>query len=102
MKKVTRNRRRKKGKGKLVCNFQPSVLQQPGVAIPTTLTTSQVPTLTVSYPTPRAIQQTQGQTIPPAQQQPKQRVFTGNVTKIHDDFGFVDGDVFFQMRLDEQ
>ncbi|XP_014668874.1 PREDICTED: cell division cycle and apoptosis regulator protein 1-like, partial [Priapulus caudatus] len=82
---------------------QTNVLQQPGVAIPTTLATSQVPTLTVSYPTPRAMQQQQAQQgaqLPPAQQQqqqPKQRVFTGNVTKIHDDFGFVDGDVFFQM-----
>ncbi|XP_023931165.1 cell division cycle and apoptosis regulator protein 1-like [Lingula anatina] len=56
----------------------------PGIAIPTTLATTQV--ATVSYPTPRAAQQPQ----------PKQRVFTGVVTKLHDNFGFVDEDVFFQ------
>ena len=28
--------------------------------------------------------------------QPSQRVFTGTVTKLHDNFGFVDEDVFFQ------
>ncbi|XP_063966780.1 cell division cycle and apoptosis regulator protein 1-like isoform X1 [Lytechinus pictus] len=44
------------------------------------------PQLTVSYPTTRA---TQGG-------QPRQRVFTGTVTKLHDTFGFVDEDVFFQ------
>lgn len=37
------------------------------------------------------IQQTQNQ-------QAKQRVFTGTVTKTHDDFGFIDEDVFFHMR----
>lgn len=31
------------------------------------------------------------------QGQSKQRVFTGMVTKIHDDFGFIDEEVFFQM-----
>lgn len=30
-------------------------------------------------------------------QQPKQRVFTGTVTKVHDNFGFIDEEVFFQM-----
>ena len=34
----------------------------------------------------------------PSNQPPKQRVFTGTVTKVHDNFGFVDEDVFFQMR----
>ncbi|KAK3091306.1 hypothetical protein FSP39_018795 [Pinctada imbricata] len=63
---------------------QNQVLGQPGIAIPTTLASNQVPA--VSYPTPRAAQ-------PP---QPKQRVFTGTVTKLHDNFGFVDEDVFFQ------
>ena len=43
--------------------------------------------LTVSYPAPRSTQAPQ----------PKQRVFTGTVTKMHDTFGFVDEDVFFQM-----
>ncbi|XP_026827763.1 cell division cycle and apoptosis regulator protein 1 isoform X2 [Ooceraea biroi] len=61
---------------------------------------------TVSYPTPRALntnafqpsvagvpQQVQ-QNIPSSST--KQRVFTGTVTKVHDNFGFVDEDVFFQ------
>lgn len=30
---------------------------------------------------------------------PKQRVFTGSVTKVQDNFGFVDEDVFFQTRF---
>ena len=34
----------------------------------------------------------------PSQQQPKQRVFTGTVTKVMDTFGFIDEDVFFQMK----
>lgn len=63
---------------------------------------------TVSYPTPRTLnanaftqsvtgvsQQVQ-QNVPPSSS--KQRVFTGTVTKIHDNFGFVDEDVFFQTR----
>jgi len=29
---------------------------------------------------------------------PKQRVFTGTVTKIHDNFGFIDEEVFFSMQ----
>ncbi|XP_011643483.1 cell division cycle and apoptosis regulator protein 1-like isoform X2 [Pogonomyrmex barbatus] len=61
---------------------------------------------TVSYPTPRALntnafqpsvagvpQQVQ-QNVPSSST--KQRVFTGTVTKVHDNFGFVDEDVFFQ------
>lgn len=44
----------------------------------------------------------------PPQQQPQQgqpaaaatqRVFTGTVTKLHDNFGFVDEDVFFQTTV---
>lgn len=38
----------------------------------------------------------QQQQPPPSQQQ---RVFTGTVTKMHDNFGFVDEDVFFQMSV---
>lgn len=64
---------------------------------------------TVSYPTPRALNPTAFQTaatvaavppVPPAtpNPSPKQRVFTGTVTKVHDNFGFVDEDVFFQTR----
>ncbi|XP_076643256.1 cell division cycle and apoptosis regulator protein 1 isoform X2 [Halictus rubicundus] len=61
---------------------------------------------TVSYPTPRALntnafqpsvagvpQQVQ-QNVPSSST--KQRVFTGTVTQVYDNFGFVDDDVFFQ------
>lgn len=59
----------------------------------------------VSYPNPRALNtaafQTQ-QNLPSMSQisgnntNTKQRVFTGTVTKVHDNFGFVDEEVFFQ------
>ena len=68
---------------------QPTIIPQPGIAIPTTLATSQQMT-PVSYPNPRVLQQ--------QNTSPKQRVFTGTVTKLHDNFGFVDEDVFFQTR----
>ncbi|CAH1794191.1 unnamed protein product [Owenia fusiformis] len=61
---------------------------QPGVALPTSLSSNQV--ATVSYPAPRATG---------AQPTPKQRVFTGQVTKLHENFGFVDEDVFFQTSV---
>ncbi|XP_063135381.1 cell division cycle and apoptosis regulator protein 1 isoform X6 [Rattus norvegicus] len=60
-------------------------LQQPQQ----TILTQPAAQITVSYPTPRSSQQ---QTQPQ-----KQRVFTGVVTKLHDTFGFVDEDVFFQL-----
>lgn len=66
---------------------------QPAVALPTSLSLSTpqpAAQITVSYPAPRSSQQ---QTQPQ-----KQRVFTGVVTKLHDTFGFVDEDVFFQLR----
>ncbi|XP_048407221.1 cell division cycle and apoptosis regulator protein 1 isoform X2 [Stegostoma tigrinum] len=67
-----------------------ALLPQPAVALPTSLNAPQTTAqITVSYPTPRATQQ---QTQPQ-----KQRVFTGVVTKLHDTFGFVDEDVFFQL-----
>ncbi|XP_053804601.1 cell division cycle and apoptosis regulator protein 1 isoform X2 [Vidua macroura] len=69
-----------------------SVQQQPAVALPTSLSLSTpqpAAQITVSYPAPRSSQQ---QTQPQ-----KQRVFTGMVTKLHDTFGFVDEDVFFQL-----
>lgn len=57
----------------------------------------------VTYPNPRALNPTafQTQTVPGVQQNTgntstKQRVFTGTVTKVHDNFGFVDEEVFFQ------
>ncbi|XP_069756943.1 cell division cycle and apoptosis regulator protein 1 isoform X2 [Narcine bancroftii] len=69
---------------------QQALLSQPGVALPTSLNAPQTTAqITVSYPTPRSAQK---------QNQPqKQRVFTGVVTKLHDTFGFVDEDVFFQL-----
>lgn len=60
----------------------------------------------VTYPNPRALNPTAFQTpnltsVAPVQNSnqnasTKQRVFTGTVTKVHDNFGFVDEDVFFQ------
>ncbi|XP_062852153.1 cell division cycle and apoptosis regulator protein 1 [Trichomycterus rosablanca] len=72
---------------------QPALLSQPPVALPTSLSLSnpqQTAQITVSYPTPRSSHQQQ---IQPQ----KQRVFTGVVNKLHDTFGFVDEDVFFQL-----
>ncbi|CAL8298721.1 unnamed protein product [Merluccius merluccius] len=71
---------------------QQALLSQPTVALPTSLGMSnqQTAQITVSYPTPRSSHQ------PQAQPQ-KQRVFTGVVNKLHDTFGFVDEDVFFQL-----
>lgn len=43
------------------------------------------------------IQQGQLRPLTAGASQPKQRVFTGTVTKMHDNFGFVDEDVFFQL-----
>ena len=65
-------------------------IPQPGIALPTTLASNQMQP--IAYPAPR----------PQMQQGPagaKQRVFTGSVTKLHDNFGFVDEDVFFQTRF---
>ncbi|KAK2502833.1 hypothetical protein MC885_003677 [Smutsia gigantea] len=83
----------------IVCNNrknlqqpQQTLLTQPAVALPTSLSLSTpqpAAQITVSYPAPRSSQQ---QTQPQ-----KQRVFTGVVTKLHDTFGFVDEDVFFQL-----
>lgn len=101
-------------------------LPQPGVALPTSLATTQV--ATVSYPAPRLLAQTTQYQAPQphpqstaiqqaaaaaaavvqqhsaqqqhqATQQQQQRVFTGTVTKLHENFGFIDDDVFFQIRL---
>ncbi|EEZ98940.2 cell division cycle and apoptosis regulator protein 1 [Tribolium castaneum] len=61
----------------------------------------------VTYPNPRGLNPTAFQTqnisaVPPVQNNSnvgtKQRVFTGTVTKVHDNFGFVDEDVFFQIN----
>ncbi|XP_076830454.1 cell division cycle and apoptosis regulator protein 1 [Brachyhypopomus gauderio] len=71
---------------------QQALLSQPPVALPTSLSLSnpQQAQITVSYPTPRSSHQQQPQPQ-------KQRVFTGVVNKLHDTFGFVDEDVFFQI-----
>ncbi|XP_048863944.1 cell division cycle and apoptosis regulator protein 1 isoform X3 [Brienomyrus brachyistius] len=66
---------------------QPGLLSQPPVALPSPQPAAQI---TVSYPTPRSSHQQQPQPQ-------KQRVFTGVVSKLHDTFGFVDEDVFFQL-----
>ncbi|KAM8923876.1 cell division cycle and apoptosis regulator protein 1 [Pelodytes ibericus] len=71
---------------------QQTLLTQQTVTLPTSLalsTSQQGAQITVSYPSPRSSQQ-QTQTQ-------KQRVFTGVVTKLHETFGFVDEDVFFQL-----
>uniref|UniRef100_A0A672S3B7 Cell division cycle and apoptosis regulator protein 1 n=1 Tax=Sinocyclocheilus grahami TaxID=75366 RepID=A0A672S3B7_SINGR len=70
-----------------------NVPHQAPVALPTCLSLSnpqQTAQITVSYPTPRSSHQQQTQPQ-------KQRVFTGVVSKLHDTFGFVDEDVFFQL-----
>ncbi|XP_049274247.1 cell division cycle and apoptosis regulator protein 1 isoform X2 [Rhipicephalus sanguineus] len=90
-----------------------TVLSQPGLAIPASLATSPQAGLGLSaaslaasggaslgYGTTQAAAArllgaaaaTTGVTSPST----KQRVFTGTVTKLHDNFGFVDEDVFFQ------
>ncbi|XP_053548293.1 cell division cycle and apoptosis regulator protein 1-like [Bombina bombina] len=73
---------------------QQTLITQTAVALPTSLalsTQQQTAQITVSYPSPRSGQQ---QTQPQ-----KQRVFTGVVTKLHETFGFVDEDVFFQLTI---
>ncbi|KAI5644392.1 DBC1 domain-containing protein [Phthorimaea operculella] len=55
----------------------------------------------VAYPTPRAMnsnlyQNSQSNAAPANSEQ---RVFTGTVTKTHNDFGFVDHDVFYQTSV---
>jgi len=67
---------------------------------------NQGPQMGISYPAPRSQQnsgfggqmQNQGGQQGGAGGQGN-RVFTGNVTKLHDNFGFVDDDVFFQMNV---
>lgn len=71
-------------------------LSQPGMALPTTLGGGSSQVATVSYPTARP-NQASAQAANAAASQ-KQRVFTGTVTKLHDNFGFIDEDVFFQSR----
>lgn len=55
----------------------------------------------VAYPTPRAMNPAMYQNAQSNQTQAtgEQRVFTGTVTKTHNDFGFVDHDVFYQTSV---
>ncbi|XP_045447120.1 cell division cycle and apoptosis regulator protein 1-like [Melitaea cinxia] len=90
--------------------FNPSMIQaQGGMAMPMAgqmpmnqMAQGQMyPGNVVAYPTPRAMNPNiyQNNTPNPAQQSSEQRVFTGTVTKTHNDFGFVDHDVFYQTSV---
>lgn len=70
------------------------------------LNTNQIFGQTVQYPTPRCLTNQNnfhGNVKQELQQasvgNTTQRVFTGTVTKLHDNFGFVDDDVFFQTTV---
>ena len=65
------------------------------MAMPTTLGSGTTQVATVSYPSSRA-SQAASPAVAAANQ--KQRVFTGTVTKLHENFGFIDEDVFFQTK----
>ena len=66
---------------------------------PQVLQLQQAPPPQQQQPPPQ-LQQQQGQQGQQQQQQAaSQRVFTGTVTKLHDNFGFVDEDVFFQTSV---
>lgn len=55
----------------------------------------------VAYPTPRALNPNMYQNVQTNQTttNAEQRVFTGTVTKTHNDFGFIDHDVFYQTSV---
>ena len=75
-----------------------STVQQPGIALPTTLATTQTNAITYPAARPAAVG-------PPTQvgvgslSQQQSKVFTGVVTKMHENFGFIDDEVFFQIRF---
>ncbi|XP_041970435.1 cell division cycle and apoptosis regulator protein 1-like [Aricia agestis] len=91
--------------------FNPSMMQaQGGMAMPMTgqmqmnqMAQGQMyPGNVVAYPTPRTMNPNMYQQTPASnqtQQTNEQRVFTGTVTKTHNDFGFVDHDVFYQTSV---
>ncbi|XP_064071334.1 cell division cycle and apoptosis regulator protein 1-like isoform X1 [Vanessa tameamea] len=90
--------------------FNPSMIQaQGGMAMPMAgqmpmnqMAQGQMyPGNVVAYPTPRAMNPNiyQNNTPNQTQQSNEQRVFTGTVTKTHNDFGFVDHDVFYQTSV---
>ncbi|CAL8126672.1 unnamed protein product [Orchesella dallaii] len=71
---------------------------------PTTVSQSQMQGLPISMSSALNFAQTMPVQSSPQQaqsqnQQSKQRVFTGTVTKTHDNFGFIDEEVFFQMGV---
>ncbi|BFZ17365.1 hypothetical protein BsWGS_20404 [Bradybaena similaris] len=73
-------------------NLQPSqaaLLTPGGLALPATLTGTSGQVGALSYPM-------KPQTPAAAISSQKQRIFTGIVTKLHENFGFVDEEVFFQ------
>ena len=70
-------------------------MSQPGMAMPTTLGSNTTQVATVSYPSARSNAPSSQNSGGAGQ---KQRVFTGTVTKLHDNFGFIDEDVFFQTK----
>ncbi|CAG5106108.1 Similar to ccar1: Cell division cycle and apoptosis regulator protein 1 (Xenopus laevis) [Cotesia congregata] len=89
-------------------NITMASMAQLGSNLPSSIASQLYPQVaTVSYPTPRSLntnafqQSVTGVSAQQVQQNvsspsTKQRVFTGTVTKVHDNFGFVDEDVFFQ------
>ncbi|GBP37980.1 Cell division cycle and apoptosis regulator protein 1 [Eumeta japonica] len=91
--------------------FNPNMIQaQGGIAMPMAgqMQMNQIaqgqmyPGNVVAYPTPRAINPGMYQNAQNSQSPSgnvEQRVFTGTVTKCHNDFGFVDNDVFFQTSV---
>lgn len=90
--------------------FNPNMMQgQGGMAMPMTgqMPMNQMPQgqiypgNVVAYPTPRALNPGvyQNSNSNHSSSPPDQRVFTGTVTKTHNDFGFVDHDVFFQTSV---
>ena len=94
-------------------------LQQQGMGLagmaPGMPVTTQGPPVGITYPAPRGVnhagfppgilqqQQQQQQAVvmggAAGAGGPSQRVFTGTVTKLHDSFGFVDDEVFFQTSV---
>ncbi|KAJ0178834.1 hypothetical protein K1T71_005609 [Dendrolimus kikuchii] len=90
--------------------FNPNIMQtQGGMAMPmgSQMQMNQMaqgqmyPGNVVAYPTPRAMNPGMYQNAQSNQQttNSEQRVFTGTVTKTHNDFGFVDHDVFYQTSV---
>ncbi|KAJ8733343.1 hypothetical protein PYW08_001641 [Mythimna loreyi] len=90
--------------------FNPSMMQaQSGMAMPMAgqmpmnqMAQGQMyPGNVVAYPTPRAMNPGMYQNSQSNQSSNNtdQRVFTGTVTKTHNDFGFVDHDVFYQTSV---